>query len=194
MNLPEWVNAGSSVVSHGERVVIVGGWNDGSGDKRALLLDMTDNTKVTQLPDLLEPLSETSVVLFDNVVYVVGGTNGSAMSSSVNCLLLGSNIWKTKTSMPQKVCCPLVIQHQQYIYVLGGYIKTVYHSSVPQYNIKDDTWKRRSDMPVACSSHEAGVVHEDRIKAITTDKCLVHSYDTDTWTVKQYNKFCHVFV
>ena len=47
-------------------------------------------------------------------------------------------------------------------------------------------------MPVACSSHGAGVVvHEDRIKVITVDKCLVHSYDTDTWTVKHYNKLGH---
>ena len=44
-------------------------------------------------------------------------------------------------------------------------------------------------MPVACDSDEAGVVvHDGRIKVITVDKCLIHADDTDTWTVKQYNK------
>ena len=28
MNIPEWVNIGSSVASHGKRMVIVEGWND----------------------------------------------------------------------------------------------------------------------------------------------------------------------
>ena len=192
MNIPEWVSDRCSIASHRERVVIVGGWKGDTYDKRALLLDMRDNTKVTQLPDLPEPLCGTSALLFDNVVYVVGGINGSDWLNSLHCLLLGSNIWKTKTSMQQTVSNPLVVQHQQYIYVLGGFSNKVNHSFVSKYNIEDDTWKQCSDMPVACSNHEAGVVaHGDKIKVFTGDKCLIYAYDTDTWTVKQYNKLGH---
>ena len=187
-NIPEWVDEYSDVASHRKRVVIVGG-NCSAGDKRALLLDMTDNTKVTQLPDLPEPRCNTSVVLSDNDVYVVGGySNNSGCLSSVYYLPLGSDAWQIKKSMPFKVFSPLVIQHQQCIYVLGG-IKSGRQSSVSQYNIEDDTWKRCSDMPEACSSNVAGVVvHENRIKVITVNKCLMYADDTDTWTVKQYNK------
>ena len=194
MNLPEWVNDCSSVASHRERVVIVGGFNGWKGsDKRALLSDMTDNTKVTQLPDLPEPRCDTGIVLSDNDVYVVGGYNScgvySGCLSSVYYLSLGSDAWQTKKSMPHEVSRPLVIQNQQCIYVLGGHSKDFREFSVSQYNIKDDTWKRYSDMPVACDSHNAGVVvHEDRIKVFTVDKCLMYADDTDTWTVKQYNK------
>ena len=189
MNIPEWVDGYSSVASHRKRVVIVGGWNNGSGDKRALLLDMRDNTKVTQLPDLPEPLCYTSVVLSDNDVYVVGGYNNrSDYLSSVYYLSLGSDAWQIKKSMPHALRSPLVIQHQQCIYVLGGYING-YQSSVSQYNIEDDTWKQCSDMPVGCDREETGVVvHEDKIKLITVDKCLMYADDTDTWTVKQYHK------
>ena len=191
MNIPEWMHGCSSVASHRERVVIVGGPNRGAGDKRALLLDMTDNTKVTHLPDLPEPRYGTGVVLSDNDVYVVGGFNNSrGYLSSVYHLLLGSGSWQTKKSLPHTVQSALVIQHQQCIYVLGGYNRAS-HSSVLQYNIKDDTWKRCSDMPVTvlCSSEEAGVVvHEDRIKVITVDKCMSYADDTDTWTVKRYHK------
>ena len=189
MNIPEWVDQFSDVASHRERVVIVGRFNGGSGDKRVLLLDMRDNTKVTQLPDLPERRYYTGVVLSDNDVYVVGGYSKSRELSSVYYLSLGSDAWQTKKSMSHAVQCPLVIQHQQCIYVLGGYSNKGVQSSVAQqYNIKDDTWKQCSDIPVACSSDVAGVVvHEDRIKVITVDKCLMYADDTDTWTVKQYN-------
>ena len=186
MNIPEWVDDRSGVALHRERVVIVGRLNGNAGDKRALLVDLTDNTKVTQLPDLPEPRCNTGVVLSDNDVYVVGGFNrNNGCLSSVYYLSFGSDAWQTKKSMPHGVQCPLVIQHQQCIYVLGGYNKT----SVSQYNIEDDTWRRCNDMPVPCSSIVAGVVvHEDRIKVFTVDKCLMYADDTDTWTVKQYNK------
>ena len=189
MNLPEWVNGCSAVASHRERVVIVGGWN-GDGDERALLLDMTDNTKVTQLPDLPEPRYDTGVVLSDNDVYVVGGGNNtSCCLSSIYYLSHGSDAWQTKKSMTATLQSPLVIQHQQCIYVLGGYNDNSEQFSVSQYNIKDDTWKQCNDMPVACSSDAAGViVHEGRIKVITVDKCLMYADDTDTWTVTQYNR------
>ena len=193
MSLPEWVDVCSSVASHRERVIMVGGLNNGAGDKRALLLDVTDNTKVTQLPDLPEPRWGTSVVLSNNDVYVVGGFNNrnSRHLSSVYYLSLGSDAWQTKKSMPHAVRDPLVIQHQQCIYVLGGLrgLFSGIQSSVSQYNIKDDVWKQCSDIPVACSSDEAGVVvHEGRIKVITVDKYLVYADDTDTWTVKHYNR------
>ena len=188
MNIPEWVDGGSVVASHRERVVIVGGRNNGTGDKRALLLDMTDSTKVTQLPDLPEPLYYTSVVMMCSDVYVVGGFNKSQCLSSIYCLSLGSYTWQTKKSMSHAVLSPLVVQHQHCIYVLGG-CNDGFQSSVSQYNIEDDTWKQCSDMPVACYNKDAGVVvHEDRIKVITVDKCLMYADDTDTWTVKQYNK------
>ena len=192
VNLPEWLDNGTSLAAHRQRVVIVGRYNNSAGDKRALLLDMTNRAKVRQLPDLPARRSCTSVLLSDKEVYVVGGYSGGACSGSVYCLSLGSDAWQTKKSMPRKVARPFVVQHQQYIYVLGGYsndgkLHTI--TSVSQYNIEDDTWKRCSDMPVACSNHEAGVVvHEDRIKVITVDKCLIYAYDTDTWTVKHYKK------
>ena len=190
MNIPEWLNEHSSIASHRERVVIVGDGNNDSDDKRALLLDMADNTKVTQLPDLPESRYSTGVVLSDDDVYVVGGGNNRCCLSSVYYLSLGSDAWQTKKSMPHSVQFPLVIQYQRCIYVLGGYSNNNdKQSSVSQYNIEDDTWKQCSDIPVACCSWDAGVVvHEGRIKVITVDKCLIHADDTDTWTVKQYNR------
>ena len=189
MNIPEWVDDCSAVALHRERVVIVGGYNNYDGDKRALLLDMRDNAKVTQLPDLPEARCYTGVVLSDNDVYVVGGCNYTGYFSSVYYLSLGSDAWQRRKSMSREVYRPLVIQHQQCLYVLGGYNNGIPSSVAQQYNIEGDTWKQCSDMPVDCDSLAAGVVvHEDRIKVITVDKCLMYADDTDTWTVKQYDK------
>ena len=193
MNLPDLVDIGTSVASHRDCVVIVGKSNNMAGDKRALFLDMTDsaNVHITRLPNLPEPRAWSSIVLSDNDVYVVGGyTNNGGYLRYVLYLSLDSGAWQTKTSMPHAVYSPLVIQHQQCIYVLGGYnINRDKQSSVSQYNIKYDTWKRCSDMPVPCGSDVAGVVvHEGRIKVFTGDECLIYADDTDTWTVKQYNR------
>ena len=190
MNIPECVIGDSSAASHRERVVIMGVGNIHEYCKRSLLLDMTDNTcNVTQLPDLPEARYSTSVVLSDNDVFVIGGYNEhSRCVTSGYHLSLGSDAWQRKKSMSHEVQCPLVIRHQQCIYVLGGY-NTCCQSSVSQYNIEDDTWKQCSDMPVPWSSHAAGVVvHEDRIKVITVDKCLIYTDNTDTWTFKRYNE------
>ena len=124
-------------------------------------------------------------------MYVVGGGNNtSGELGSVHYLPLGSDAWRRKKSMPRAVRCPLVIQHQYCIFVLGGLFSYGRLSSgSQQYNIKGDTWKQCSDMIVACSNKEAGVVvHEDRIKVITVDKCLMYDDDTDTWTVKPYQR------
>ena len=195
MDVPDWVDRYSSVASYRTRVVIAPGWNYmyGSRDKRAVVLDMTDNTKVTQLPAIPESRGLQSVVLADNDVYVLGGYyKRRSCISPVYYLSLGSDAWQAKESMPQAVERPLVIQHQQYIYVLGGSNTRDFLSAVSQYNIKDDTWKRCSDMPVACSSQVAGVVvHEGRIKVFTPEQCLMYDDDTDNWTVKYYSKLGH---
>ena len=47
IHLPKWVDDVSSIASHRDRVVFVGGRTNCFVDKRALLLDMTDSTKVT---------------------------------------------------------------------------------------------------------------------------------------------------
>ena len=193
MNIPVWMDKLCSVVLHRESVVIMGFLSGNIDDSRALLFDMTDKTKTKFVPDLPERRHWTGAIMSDNDVYVVGGSKyckNRGCASSFYHLSLGSDEWQTKRSMPHAVRCPLVVKHQQCIYVLGGENENGEQKScVSQYNIKGDTWKQCSDMPVACDSDVAGVVvHEGRIKVITVDKCLIHADDTDTWTVKRYNK------
>ena len=190
MDIPEWVDHRSAVASHKDHVAIVAGWSGWNGDNRALLLQMTGNTQVTQLPNLDDPIVEPGVVLLDNGMYVIGGyDNYRGHLGSVSYLPIGSDAWQEKQSMPLRLGSPLVVQHQQSIYVLGGYNYAGCQCSVAQYNIKNDTWKQCSDMPEACSSDVAGVVvHEDRIKVITVDQCLMYDDDTNTWAFKQFDR------
>ena len=59
-NFPGWADNSTSLGSDFHRVVIV---RPILYFTRAMLIDMTDTTKVTQLPNLPEPLFGASVVL-----------------------------------------------------------------------------------------------------------------------------------
>ena len=191
MVLPKWVDADSAVASCGERVVIVGGSNRTEGDVRALLLNMTGDGSETQLPDLPEARCYTGVVLSDNDVYVIGGQNKhKCYLSSVYHLSLGKAAWQKKKSMPLAVHSSLVVRHQQYIYVLGGHSAIIgSQDSALRYHIRDDTWKRclLTAHFMSFNNNVAGVVvHEDKIKAFTVNKCVTYNVSDDTWFVMAY--------
>ena len=187
--IPEWASDTSAVALHRTRMILAGRRNGGAGEKRAWLFDMSDSMRLTQLPDLPEPIFNTSIVLLDNEVYVVGGCDNYTCSiNTAFRLSLSNNVWQRK-QMPHRAQRPLVIQYQHYIYVLGGRRSHGDLSSVSQYSIVNDKWKSLNHMPVACCKSEAGVViHENKIKVITIDRCLVYDNDTDNWTVQLYNK------
>ena len=205
MDIPEWVDECSTVSLDGKRMVIVGGTGEDRTNKRALLVDMTCNTKVTKEQGFTAPelptsitelpvlLREAGIFLLHNGLYVIGGRNGKYVDcNSVYYLSLSDYTWQTRKSMPHAVRSPLVIQHKRCIYVLGGYhsgsMRIKMTSTVLQYSIEDDTWQKCKDMPEACSNYRAGVVvHGNRIKVITVDRCMMYDDDTDTWTVQQYD-------
>ena len=194
VSLPNWVDTCCSVTFNKRHLLVAGASNEGEGDKRVLLLDMSNHgsNQMIQLTDLPMPLYNTNVMMTENNdVYVIGGrTPNRTVTSSVYCLSLSSHAWQMKQPMLHAISRPLLVQHRQYIYVLGGFNNDGQPQSyVSQYNIENNTWKRCSDMPVACGCIKAGVVvQEGIIKVITVDKCLIYADDTDTWTVKQYNK------
>ena len=120
MDLPEWMESYSSIASRRKGVNVLVGRRNGAGNKHTLLIDMTGNTKVTQLPDQPHPRHSTTVPLSVDDVFVVGRRNNNTRGelSSVYLLSLGSDAWQRKKSMPHAVSRPLMIQHQQCIYVL----------------------------------------------------------------------------
>ena len=191
MKVPKWVDDGSAVASHGERVVIVGGWHGDVGRKRVLLLDMTGRGTVRRLPALPEPLCYTGVILSGNDVYVIGGHNNNiGHLSTVYHLSIGNVAWQTKKSMPLAVHSSLVVRHQQCIYVLGGHsAANGRQDSALRYKIQDDTWKRclLTAHFMSFNNNVAGVVvHENKIKVFTVNECVTYDASVDGWFVWTY--------
>ena len=192
MNIPGGLHPCSTVALHRKRLVITGG----VPITQAFLLDIADKTNV-QLPNLPLPVRCPGVVLTDDEVFVFGGRVNSRIVNTVYSLSLGDDTWQTMPSMPSAVDKPLVVQHLQYIYVLGGNCNYD-GQSVFLYNMADSTWKQCSDMPVICSSDDSGVVvHGDKIKVFTPDRCLLYADDMDTLIVKKYDilgEYVNVFI
>ena len=188
MRVAHMLNSYSAVVLRRKRLVFVGGNMIGGTEVR--LLDMTDETIGVLLPNLPARVHSSGVVLTDDAVLVIGGKDiGNRTVNTVHYLSLGDDTWQPMLPMPHAVELPLVVQHQQYIYVLGGRNYRGQHQrSASKYNMEDDIWKRCSDMPVACNSHEAGiVVYGGAIKVITRDRYLMYVDNIDTWIVQQYD-------
>ena len=204
MQLNEWIPSGSSVKLHDRRkcIIIVDGKSitknytgtqiayQSTAIKHVQLLDITNETNEPRtLPDLPVPICNPGIALSENNVYVMGGEDTESRNSMF-CLSLVNEKWQEKKSMPHALFNPLALHHQYFIYVLGGRLNNgKLQSSVSKYNIKLDAWERCSDMPTSCDSGDAEVVvHQGNIKVITKNKCMAYSDNTDSWSVKCFNK------
>ena len=198
VDLPPWVNDGSSISLYKEHLLIVGGWNGlSTGDRRAMLLDTRDYTTIFHLPLTPQPTVNSGVLFVDKCcVYVFGGHREIYQTPSVYCLVLGNEQWQVKKPMPYAVANPLVVQHEQSIFVLGGTVLGVAQSRVLEYSISDDTWMEHSEMPVACSSLDAGVFAQPGvIYIVTVDKVVFHAFSR--WHAKPWKRFgvkCNAFL
>ena len=192
VDLTKYLGFHKSAVLHNykKHVVIVGKFENGDG--HAMLIDLTNNKKVTHsLPHLPSPVFNVGIGMSDNDVYVIGGRTENVNSlSSVYCLPFGNDRWMIKSSMPTARTHLLVIQHSESIYVLGGYSQGQgCLTSVLVYNLANDRWHNCKDMPIACDSDNADVVeHDGKIKVVTADACMVYEDNTDTWSVERYNE------
>ena len=150
------------------------------------LLHLTINHTEMSVPCSNVRYQDGSVSL-GNCVYVVGGTDGTAVKnnelSSAECFHLNERRWVPLPNMPRAVADPMVVTCNNKIYVVGG---SVQGDAVSCTQVFDTTWWKwctGSEMPEACSGC-AAVVLNNSIYVVGGNErtCLKYDTSSDTWT------------
>jgi N-acetylneuraminic acid mutarotase len=120
-------------------------------------------------------------------IYVFGGSNKTALLSTVQMYDPATNIWVTKQPIPNAVCEIVVGTVNGKIYVIGGYDGNA-TNRVQEYDPQANTWTQKATMPTSRSVLSGSVING---KIYVTcgwsgsyKQTEVYDPATDTWASK----------
>ncbi|MBI4945271.1 MAG: T9SS type A sorting domain-containing protein [Bacteroidetes bacterium] len=123
----------------------------------------------------------------NNIIYVIGGWNGSNIVGTVEAYNPATDTWSTKTPMPTLRGELGVASVNGKIYAIGGYNGSALNT-VEEYDPIANTWAAKTSMPTARSIISVGVIN-DTIYVVggwPGGKNTLEAYipSTDTWVTK----------
>lgn len=156
----------SANVSTDHGIVVAGGENEAGISSRVLLIGWNNEMQgisIGNLPELPFAVTNASVAVHEDIIYLAGGEAASEVSDHFICLDLNnvSAGWQTLPSLPQPVShAVMVVQSNgkdHCIYLLGGRKKNTnntseLYSSALQFDLKTKEWKEKRPLPYALSA------------------------------------------
>jgi hypothetical protein len=136
--LPQILGAQSSIVVNGY-VYVIGGDNSGGVQSTVyyakLNADGSTGAWQTNANALPQILYESSSIVANGYVYVIGGDNGSTFQSTVYYAKLNADgstgAWQTNANaLPQTLYIHTSVVANGYVYVIGGFNSATYQSTV----------------------------------------------------------------
>lgn len=103
-----------------------------------------------------------SAVVYNNLIYIIGGRTSSSISTTVEVFDPSSNSWTTKSPMPQKRSGAIAELVNNKIYVVGGFNGSTYANTIQEYNLATDSWSIINLSPTLLNFADAssGVVND----------------------------------
>lgn len=164
----------AACVSTGKGLLIAGGENDEGISNKVLLIqwdEQSQNIHVMELPDLPIAVTNASVTVSNNKVYLVGGETVDNVSKRFLLLDLNKAVpmWEQLPSFPKPVShAVMVVQSNgknDCIYVLGGRKRNIgstsdLYASNYQFDLKQRKWKQMKSLPSPLAAG-TGVAFED---------------------------------
>jgi len=137
-SLPQPLSGSTSVV-YNDYVYVIGGYNGSSPlldtvYSAPLNLDGTVGAWTTSVNTLPQTINDAISIAYDGYVYVMGGDNGSAQSTTVYSAPVNNGTvgaWATSANtLPQGLSYTSTITYNGYVYVIGGLGSIEYSDSV----------------------------------------------------------------
>ncbi|KAF6211492.1 hypothetical protein GE061_012004 [Apolygus lucorum] len=170
-------------------VFAIGGWSEGAPTNWMESYDIrADRWFKSDLQDAI-PRAYHGLVCVDNLLYMIGGFDGTNHFNSVRCFDPMKKIWTEKACMHRQRCYVSCVVVDKDIYAIGGFNSTTRMNSVERYSVSENQWsfvppmnRRRSDcgaVVVGSKIYVAGGFNGQEV----LDTAEYYDVETETWHV-----------
>ncbi|XP_012156945.1 kelch-like protein 17 [Ceratitis capitata] len=143
------------VIPNGENLIFIGGKSN--EERTAEVKSWNLRTKTwTQLPRMNCPRIAHSVVLLDDIIYVIGGWNISSAMNTVDVFSFTGE-WHSVKAMNVSRALAAAVTLNGNIFVMGGQNATNVLNSVERYDPTSNVWTLCANMNNEYTSHGAAV-------------------------------------
>ncbi|MDH7461174.1 kelch repeat-containing protein [Chitinophagaceae bacterium 26-R-25] len=167
----------AACISTGKGLVVAGGENDEGISNKVFLIQWDDhdqNLRVINLPDLPRAVTNASVTVNNDKVYLVGGETIDDVSKTFLLLDLKKTVptWQQLPSFPKPIShAAMVVQHNEKndcIYVIGGRKRNIgstsdLYASTFQFDLKQRKWKEKAALPSPLAAGTGVAFGDDNI-------------------------------
>lgn len=129
-----------------EVIFLVGGWARNGVTMSVETYDTRADKWYHAHPTLCAPRAYHGSVAMNNLIYVVGGYDGTRYHNSVLCFDPIKVAWREVAPMYAARCYVAVAELNGYVYACGGYDGRLRHNSVERYNPLTNQWSYVASM------------------------------------------------
>lgn len=182
-----------SMASIDDSICFIGGYNLENGFSHLATIDCYQPklNRWTHFPDLTTRRRGSCAIALNNILYVIGGHDGTRILSSCECYHIAQQQWQCMNDMkvPRESHKAVVINNK--IYVIGGISKSGYTKCVECYDPATRCWQCCANAPTIHPRQQA-VSLNNRLYLLTNDtECPVYCYNTleDKWYKSRWPRF-----
>nr|CAA78622.1 p65 [Ectromelia virus] len=126
------INYSSAVVDN--EIIIAGGYNFNNISLNKVYKINIEHRTCVELPPMIKNRCHFSLAVIDDMIYAIGGQNGTIVERSVECYTMGDDTWKMLPDMPDAISSYGMCVFDQYIYIIGGCTEHVKYIPVQHMN------------------------------------------------------------
>ncbi|RWS24731.1 kelch-like protein 10 [Leptotrombidium deliense] len=178
-----------------EIIFAIGGWLEGVPTTLVETYDIRTNRWFESKISHQFPRAYHGIQILHGIIYIVGGTNGQEILSTLHCYDPSSGKWHQRANMYEQRCyvSTAILNHE--IYAMGGHNGIQRVRTVEKYDHKTNQWHKVEDMNLARSDASA-TVYQHKIyiagglnEQVIENSVEFYNFEDKTWSFIQPMNF-----
>jgi len=166
-------------------IFVHGGWHHSHPLCDMEVFDPRTNSWIIQAQQTPSRRCYHSMIVFDKILYVIGGFDGRRYYSTVSCYDPVTHLWSLKSCMQYKRCYVASCVSGEYVYTMGGFDGTERLRCAERYHPRSNQWQLLPEMLDVRSDASCCAVGDDIIVAGGFDGIgglrTVECFNSKTW-------------